>query len=292
MQILPSPMVPAQAPLNAAPDSGATIRGTVVSTVDGKPIPDVQVVLSADRRTVLTDAQGQFAFNGVKPGTPWVMAKKEGYLCRIAPITGQQSCVGAPPVGSNNVEVTLALMPGAVISGSMRNETGSPIRGLYVALLQRGTKDGLYVWTVVGRSVTKTDAQGLFRMSGLEPGTYLLRTMNMVDPDVPRLDTDHGYSATYYPGTPDVNGAKPIVLTGGEDLNVDLNLKNEKFHLVTIPCSWGSPEDPGAVGWSLFGFEQEVFAKLLIQTIEPGIAFVVLRFPEHIAEELRSHITR
>jgi hypothetical protein len=161
-----------------------------------------------------------------------------------------------------------------------------------VALLQRGTKDGLYVWTVVGRSVTKTDAQGLFRMSGLEPGTYLLRTMNMVDPDVPRLDTDHGYSATYYPGTPDVNGAKPIVLTGGEDLNVDLNLKNEKFHLVTIPCSWGSPEDPGAVGWSLFGFEQEVFAKLLIQTIEPGIAFVVLRFPEHIAEELRSHITR
>jgi hypothetical protein len=38
---------------------------------------------------------------------------------------------------------------------------------------------------------------------------------------------------------------------------------------------------------------QVVFAKLLIQTIEPGIAIrIVLRVLEHIAQKLRSPITR
>ncbi|MEZ4417558.1 MAG: carboxypeptidase regulatory-like domain-containing protein [Gemmatimonadota bacterium] len=55
-----------------------TLQGTVVAYGSGRPLPDVEVVMS-DARSAITDAQGRFSFTAVRPGTVYLEARHLAY---------------------------------------------------------------------------------------------------------------------------------------------------------------------------------------------------------------------
>ncbi len=146
----------------------------------------------------------------------YVSVKKLGYLCSpLMRTRPQPNCYQSVGVKSND-QLTMTLMPQAVVTGRIVNQAGEPIRDLTVSLLARDIRGGRYVWSLV-QPISKTDAEGVFRVTDLEPGTYLLRTAASAIVHVP-FGKDFGYEATWYPGTSIQEGAKPIVLTAGEGI--------------------------------------------------------------------------
>jgi Carboxypeptidase regulatory-like domain len=246
------------------PPSSITIRGVVVSTEDQKPVPDVSVTLDEARRTAMTNASGGFEFKDV-PGESQdiVVAKKAGFLCAFQGLPTPHCIQSLSSVPYEDIDmtnpkkititVTLTMMPKAIVTGRIANPAGEPVTGLPVVLLQKSVQNGRYVWNVIGSTFRKTDADGKFRMGGLGPGTYLMRTASMVDPQEGRHDRDHGYAATWYPGAPRQDDAKPLVLAAGQSLMANLVIANEKFQLVTLSWARNQPGPSGSIGMGLSG---------------------------------------
>src|SRR5688500_19454840 len=55
------------------------IAGTVVSSVNGEPLPRTQITLGGSPLGIVTDDAGRFTITGVPPGTTAVRARALGY---------------------------------------------------------------------------------------------------------------------------------------------------------------------------------------------------------------------
>jgi Carboxypeptidase regulatory-like domain len=225
----------AQAPAQSEADQSATIHGVVVSTTDQKPIPRALVTLFSGNRSVLTDDEGRFTFPDVPFGSAGLFAKKPEFLCGAA---ANPRCRKNLDVYSADVSVTLALIPQAVIAGRIADQAGKPVEGLDLYLLRKEIVDGLTKWSIIGQTRSKTDGYGRFRIPNLEAGAYLLETSVLSDPSESPAGADHGYAATYYPGTQDLSLAKPILVRAGEEFNADLTPADQKFQPVTLTLGW------------------------------------------------------
>nr|WP_263429128.1 carboxypeptidase regulatory-like domain-containing protein [Nannocystis pusilla] len=131
-------------------DDGVEIHG-VVKDLSGGPVEGAQV--QADRSFAWTGADGSFSM-WVKAGPAWVQASAEGY----AP--GSED--GVAPGHAFEVFLT----PESVLVGKVvrAGEGGEPIEGAQV--FATGSS-----WSFNTRSAY-TDANGEFRIDGLEPGAY------------------------------------------------------------------------------------------------------------------------
>jgi len=91
----------AAACLAAAPAAAqrATVRGQVIDTRSGQPVPNAAVYVNDDRTAVLADAQGRFEVKGVRPGTRAIWAKAPGYAMEL----------GLVEVPGDSVRVTLEM---------------------------------------------------------------------------------------------------------------------------------------------------------------------------------------
>ncbi len=248
----------------AQTDASMTIRGVVVSTADQKPIPDVSVSLVEAHRTAMTNVRGQFEFKDVSgEAQDLVVAKKAGFLCAFQGWPAPHCIQSLSNVPFDDVDmkdpnrimirVTLTMMPEAIITGRIANPAGIPVKDLHLALLVRNVQDGRYVWGVLGSTFRTTDADGKFRIGGLAPGTYLMRTTSAVDPLDSRYDADHGYAATWYPGVTRQDNAQPLVLAAGQSLTANLSVTNEKFQLITLSWARNQPGSLGSIGMGLSG---------------------------------------
>jgi hypothetical protein len=254
-----SPAPAAQAPSQHTTDQSATIRGVVLSTVDKKPIPGVQVTIFETDRAAMTDDKGQFAFTAIPFGYVTVKAEKSGFLC-VLNSRVQPNCSQGVDLRSNDGDVTLTMTPQGIVTGRIVDSTGEPIANMQVSLMCRDIDDGLFDWTTCTPWATmgtaKTNAKGVFRMTGLEPNAYLLRTSDVPDPQPrnPAPEADHhGYAATYYSGTTDQSAAKPLVIHAGEELKADLTVRHEKFQAVTVAYAWNHPWSTGHPGHGFSG---------------------------------------
>lgn len=236
-----------------AGDQSAILRGVVLSTVDKKPIPGALVSLTGSHRSMLTDDKGEFTFSGVSFGTENVGVKKSGFLCFLKRSRQQPKCFQGVQVSSSDIEVTLTMTPQAVVTGRIVDQTGEPVANLDLFLMYRNVENGLFVWEMVGASSSKTNTEGVYRIVNQEPGTYLLRNSSVVDSymHVGLLDNDHGYAATYYPGTPSQSAAKPIVVHAGEEFKADMKVSHDKFQPVSLTFAWNHEWHQGGTGWSL-----------------------------------------
>lgn len=132
------------------PPGRANLYGKATDSVTRDPVSGVLVVL--DGLQVFTDAQGNYAFADLGPGTYSLFFQKGGYEeIEMADITLQEGDnelnVQMPPV------VVLANLYGVVTEA----ETGYPLSGVKVTI------DSL---------VTYTDTSGNYGFTGLTPGSY------------------------------------------------------------------------------------------------------------------------
>jgi len=229
---------------NLQPDNQPSIvRGTVVNAVTHQPIGRALVYSPDHRYAMLSDGEGHFEFTlpqaaAAKGGVPFatgnsgkltfLMVRKPGFL---------DDTHGTGPVEVlPGAELTIALMPEALIKGRVTLPAADPARGVDVQLFARQVQDGSPRW--MQKNSARTNSNGEFRFAELGPGTYKVLTREWMDND-PEATTPggqlYGFPPVYYPSVTDFASASAIQLTAGQTFQADLSLVRQPYYPVKIP---------------------------------------------------------
>ena len=156
---------------------GALLKGVALDNQTGRPLARARVSLEPVGRTsaqtppaMFADSSGQFVFVGLPAGAYLVKAEKRGYLTARF---GQRKwdLPGTPVVldseGHFMAEIRMQRL--GAISGEVVDENRLGLPG-----------QGVYAWRL-GRQIrlaagAETDDRGVFRIAGLGPGRYYIRT--------------------------------------------------------------------------------------------------------------------
>jgi len=242
------------------PGTSARVSGVVLTTAD-PPRPVRRAIVSlrggdnALGHHAITDDDGRFEIGDLPAGRYDLSAKRAAFVT-IAYGASRPEWPGtkiAIARGERLTGVTVRLSPGAVITGTVRDETGAPAVALEVQI-QRRTAAG----DVFDR-YARTDAQGVYRFYGLPPGAYLvwakpLSTAAAVNhaasdaevdailrqlqqgrygapqpqparPPIPRSIVPD-FTPIYYPGAFTSEDATPVVLAAGDErAGVDMTMR-------------------------------------------------------------------
>jgi hypothetical protein len=155
--------------------AGGSVSGNV-SSGRGAPLADVVIEAFSEggqqggaapsRRTAVSDRAGRFRLGGLQPG-PWIFSASRPEFARK---------VARREVGAGEQPLNLTLESGAELAGTIANEAGEPVPGARVALspTEGGAPELRLLPPLPGREVT-SQADGSFRFSGIEDGSYRLR---------------------------------------------------------------------------------------------------------------------
>jgi uncharacterized protein (DUF2141 family) len=221
-----------------APDS--RIRRAVVTLV-GSDTPST--------RSVVTDDDGRFAFLGLPEGRYTVVATKAAYL----PSAYGATRPGRPGIAiqlgrDQQIPLSIRLTRGAVLEGTLRDESGAPLSNMSVYALDAVDPGGIGPFESSGQHRVVTDDRGVYRFFGLAPGRYVLAaTMTVIGDGAMGRRTDVemdallsalaatppgaplagragvvppitvGYAPTYFPGTAVLDDATTIALGPGDE---------------------------------------------------------------------------
>ena len=207
---------------SAKSDANFTLSGSVVNSVTGESVGRALVrIAGSSQRTVFSDGEGHFQFEGLPAGRVTVSAQKPGYF-------SQQEFRGSANrlvnVGPTTDSVVVKLTPQSAISGRVTDVTGQPLEHVPVHLMATAVRDGRKHWEARGQQ--QTDEDGRYRFANLMPGTYYLaagpgRDETRILPGAERPKT--GYPSIYYPGVPDLASAAPIQLAAGQHAEADFS---------------------------------------------------------------------
>jgi hypothetical protein len=102
---------------------------------------------------------------------------------------------------------------------------------------------------------TRTDDRGEYRLSGLQPGTYMVRASSTDTWDGDDGATTHAYTPTYFPGVAGVDQAQTVNVSAGQEIaNVTFMLRPGRTARVTgvLQNAAGEPLAARNVSISLF----------------------------------------
>jgi hypothetical protein len=155
----------------------AVVRGMVVENLTGKPLAHAVVVLQpiggtpGDMRSMRTTRFGGFEFGSLAGGAYVLKASRRGFL----PVEyGQKrwNSAGLPLLVAENETSfqSLRLLRNGAIGGTLydENDVGLPAHDV---VAYRNTKPPQLA------AEATTDDRGVYRLPGLEPGSYLVRTV-------------------------------------------------------------------------------------------------------------------
>jgi protocatechuate 3,4-dioxygenase beta subunit len=209
--------------------AAAVIEGVVVEARLGRPLARTQVVLegSAGVQRSLTDRLGRFLFADLPAGVYYLSASRPGFATTRL---GQRrwNGPGTPVVlerdGRFLAELRLPKL--GAISGEITDENGVGLPDQQVLVYRRGPPLELVAH---GR----TDDRGLYRVAGLEPGFYYVRTAPV------HLEDGTDLLPTYFPQT-----ASPE-----ESVAVEVRLDSETSSVNITPLVGKLFRLTGTVGW-------------------------------------------
>jgi hypothetical protein len=167
----------------------ATIRGGVVENLSGKPLARTILALQPIENTpgapriVHANTLGAFEFDGLPAGTYILKAERRGFLPAEY---GQKrwNSAGTPVIlqESDVVVLSLRMLRYSAIRGTVSDENDVGLPDHSVVAYRNTTPP-----EIVSEAIT--DDRGAFRLPGLEPGTYLVRTAGKRYPDETYLPT-------------------------------------------------------------------------------------------------------
>lgn len=202
------------------------ISGVVRRADTQEALAKASVVLNAQDesaspgpRIVLTGPDGSFAFSGISTGEYTVQASRNGFVTG----RGGASRVSLRP-GEIRSDIELTLAEAGTISGTVVDRDGEPVEGLPVMPLRVRYETGGRRELFGGGAVT-TDDHGRFRLYGLDPGLYYLRTGGPIQTpmgSMPLKESPTGvlhYSETWYPDNALADDSEPLHVVGGDDVN-------------------------------------------------------------------------
>jgi hypothetical protein len=195
---------------------GAAIRGTVVESQTGYPIARATVRVEAaaagfEPKSVRTNLSGIFEIAALPAGTYRISAAKLAF----APVQYGQKRWFSPgmPISlaeGDTADLTLRMPRYGAISGTVldENDVGLPENEVAVYTNTRPPR-------LLARA--PTDDRGVYRLAGLRPGSYLIRSLA-------KVYDDESYLPTFYRDSPLVDQAHAIEVT------LDQEVEHMDFH--------------------------------------------------------------
>lgn len=217
-------------PYQSAPATHV-LTGTVVNSVTGAPVP--YALVQAEQNAKLADQNGNFRFENLASTSVNVQAHKPGFFQPQE--LGQVHSNTTVTLSDRPTDVTVPLIPEAVITGRVTDPEGEPLANLPVRLRFGQIVNGRRIWQQQGHR--QTDDDGNFRIAELRPGVYYVevgpnfraRLMNQQKTESNNFEV---IPAEFYPGVREMSGASPVQLTAGQHVVLDLPMKRvPAFHL-------------------------------------------------------------
>jgi hypothetical protein len=249
--------------LSAGSLSHFRIAGTLVGASEG-PLSRARVSLQDVKNPkseifMITGDNGHFEFGNLHAGKYSLQGAKRGYITATYDQHEQFSTAIVTGAGVDTENLTLRLVPTAVLTGHVFDESGEPVRTATVTLWRDDHSAG--VSRTVRYRGDASDDQGSFEFAPLNAGTYFVsvaakpwyavhppsvRQAGM--PDAPTSvdrSLDMVYPPMYYAGATEVEDASPILIRGGDHLDLDIHLTP----LPTLHVILRSPPQEGGQGF-------------------------------------------
>lgn len=178
------------------------------------------------RREVVTDEDGNFSVEGLSAKAYTIVCEASGYVEDDGDGSSTYHLIGDT--------VTLKLLKGGVITGKVMDESGEPLIKASVGVYRVRDGEGRLSRQPQGSDDAETDDRGIYRVYGLEEGSYILRIDRIGQYEEEKLRNE---SPTYYPAAT-VDGAREVMVQrGGEVSGIDIIRRVLRGHAVSGKCS-------------------------------------------------------
>ncbi len=231
------------ATISALAQSGAKSPGVItgrVLTEAGTPLIDAQVSVrrvseaAAASRRWRTDEAGNFRVENLKAGKHLVEVFAWGYLPQPGE-AGKQFCQAGE-------SLIFIMKKGGVITGKVTTTDGGVVIGARVKPIRVRDREGRSVQERVAGREVMTDDRGIYRLFGLESGSYLVVVQGGIYYGAANIISDE--ARIYYPSSLRATAAEVFLFDGQETAGIDIQYRNEKGRAISGSVSGLKGNDP------------------------------------------------
>jgi carboxypeptidase family protein len=228
---------------------GFRINGVVVDAISGAAVGGAELWTTGDVELKTTaDGEGRFVFEGVEEGKYPLYATAPGYVTQGYNQHGSFSSGIAVGSGADSEHLVFRLARQAVIYGRVTDERGDGVRQAIVMLFAEDLRLGRH--RVQVRMQVQTNDEGAYRFAHLLQGKYFVGVMarpwyaengmkyqpkaDGSDPkgalvsQLPASQTDPVfdvvYPFTFFAAATEAEGAVPLVLKAGDEIEANVRL--------------------------------------------------------------------
>ena len=222
----------------------SSIAGRLIDE-SAQPIPNAAVYVrkvgaqANVNRSVGTDQDGRFRADDLTAGAYSVSAYMPGYVPATDSVDRQYYRPGET--------VTLRMIRGAVIAGTVTNLEAEPMVAARVSAIRVRDGEGRVI-RGAGASGTsssrQTDDRGVYRLYGLQSGSYLI-AVNGGTGSYYAASAYDGDAPTHHPSTTRDAAAEVTVHTGDEIGGIDVRYRGDRGHIVSGTLSGSLGSDSG-----------------------------------------------
>ena len=157
--------------------AAARLAGRIVADeTEAAPVRGAVVVMTDEigrSRWTVTDDEGAFRFDELPPGRYVVSASKPPFVAMAhgAARPDRPGVALAVSPGQSISDMLIRLPRGAVVTGTLRDQSGEPLPDVAVTAIRVDQFGGRSASTV-SSSARATDDRGVYRIYGLPPGKY------------------------------------------------------------------------------------------------------------------------
>jgi len=234
------------------------VSGTAVDSVTHAALSETEVQIAPVNQrdlieSVITGPDGRFSFNNLFAGKYVLTAARPGYLRSTFQQHGRYSTGVVTGPNLQSTDLLLPLSKKSSISGIITDQDGEPVPNARIEALRDAVVEGLR--SVVPTGFGTTGADGRYRVSNLQPGSYYLAVSAQpwyaqqymahtarngnANPEAPS-QFDVAYPIVYYPGATSDTSAEPIVLRHGGHAQADFTLTAGPAAHINVPRSRGA----------------------------------------------------
>jgi len=209
----------------------ASVSGQVL--LNGAPLGDVTVVLRPERPTsteeakgieAKSDEDGNFRITGVAARNYYISVLTPGFVMTgvgASSLRGKTLTIAA---GEKLENISIELRREGVITGRVTNSNGDPVVREWIEMVKLGD-DGKPQPSPFNHPGPKmTDERGVYRITGLPEGRYLISVGVSPEEDGARPQyRTSTYLRTFHPGVTDQSLAKAVEVKEGFE-NADVNI--------------------------------------------------------------------